>query len=316
MNRAALLLPLLLASCGDLPQPFLGRPGALGARLAQPPPARLAVPAPPNSLLGDGASAAWANATAAALQADAIPAVAGPAQPGDWVLSLSAAVRGDAVVPTYAIANPRGAPQGASEGPPVPLASWAISDPTMLRTAAASAEPGISALLDRIQTAVLRSDPHSLLRRPARVRLTGITGAPGDGNASLARQIRRKLADLGVVVQDAAKGADYQVSAEVHAAPNQDGTERVELQWIVRDPAGNERGRIVQLNDVAPNSVAPYWGDTAAAAAAQAAGGIKDVVLRQSGVPQSAIPPSPPAPGMTDAPPDARAHPATQPGAQ
>ena len=53
-RRALLLLPLLLGACGDLPQPFFGRPGTTAAQLAhQPPPARLAVPAPEVPLRND-----------------------------------------------------------------------------------------------------------------------------------------------------------------------------------------------------------------------------------------------------------------------
>ena len=48
------LLPLLaLVGCGDLPEPFLGNPGATGRILAQPPTPRLAVPPPGNALLPD-----------------------------------------------------------------------------------------------------------------------------------------------------------------------------------------------------------------------------------------------------------------------
>ena len=51
-----LALPLLLTACGDLPEPFLGNPGATARRLAQPPTPRLAVPPMGNMLLPDAAS--------------------------------------------------------------------------------------------------------------------------------------------------------------------------------------------------------------------------------------------------------------------
>ena len=62
--RLSLLLLLLLASCGDLPEPFLGNPGAAGRQLAQPPTPRLAVPPPTNALLPDAASRQFADALA------------------------------------------------------------------------------------------------------------------------------------------------------------------------------------------------------------------------------------------------------------
>ena len=56
LSRLSLLVLLLLASCGDLPEPFMGNPGATGRVLAQPPTPRLAVPSPGNALLPDAAS--------------------------------------------------------------------------------------------------------------------------------------------------------------------------------------------------------------------------------------------------------------------
>src|ERR1700675_4935688 len=72
----ALGLLALLAGCGDLPRPFAGYPGATALRLAQPPPARLAVPVPTNALLGDEVSAAYDKTLVAALQDQDVPAVA------------------------------------------------------------------------------------------------------------------------------------------------------------------------------------------------------------------------------------------------
>lgn len=287
MRRFALALPLLLVlalgACGDLPQPFLGRPGATAAQLArQPPPARLVVPAPGASLLGDAASAAWAGNIAKALQDKEVPAVRGDPGREDWSLILSAQVRGGAVVPGYEVRGPLGKAQGTVEGAPVPLKAWAGSDPAMLRASAEAAAPQIVDLLARIQAARLHADPNSLVNRSARVFFAGVTGAPGDGDRSIAAQMRAKLANQGIVVQDAAAGADFRLDGQVATAPGDGGQLRVEVGWLVRDAQGRERGRIVQLNDVPPNAVSRYWGDVAVAVAEQAAGGVGEV-LKQAG---------------------------------
>ena len=278
---SALLLLLALAACGDLPQPFLGNPGANATRLAQPPPSRLSVPSPMQSLLPDAAGNAWANATAEALLAEEIPAARTATRRTDWSLVLAAELRGADVVPTYEVRNPSGEPQGISEGAPVPAGAWASGDPAVLKAAAAQAAPGVASLLNRIDAARRQSDPNSLLNRPARVFFAGVTGAPGDGNRSLPAQIRIKLAGLGIVVQESPANADFKLSGEVQTAAGAKGTTRIELQWIVDDAAG-ERGRILQLNEVPPGTLDRYWGDVAVVVADEAASGVRDVLLNAS----------------------------------
>lgn len=282
--RHSWLLLLPLAACGGLPQPFFNNPGLAGMRLSEPPASRLAVPTPAQSLLTDQGAETWARATAEALVEQEIPAAPGASPKGrDWTLRLTAELRGNSVVPSYAVLNPRGEPQGTSEAAPVDARAWANGDAGTLKAAAAQAAPGIATLLNTIEAARRQSDPNSLVNRPARVYMAGVVGAPGDGDRSLPSQLRLKMTALGLVVQDTAKDADYKVQGEVQTAAGAGGTLRVELQWIVSD-ARSERGRIVQINEVAPRSVQPYWGDTAAAVATEAAAGVRQVITNASGI--------------------------------
>jgi len=279
-----LLLPtLLLTACGDLPQPFLGNPGAAARILAQPPTPRLAVPVPPQALLPDQAAETFAKALADALQNQEVPAVEGPAQPGDWRLAVTVGLRGATVVPVYAVLDPKGQEQGKSEGKPLASADWAAAAPATLSRTATEAAPGIADLLTHIQAALQHADPNSLYNRPARVQVVEVTGAPGDGNLALTRQMRTMLSQFGPVVQDTAAGADFIVRGMVRLVPIAGGEERVEIQWSVATPGGDERGRVVQLNNVPAGSLNGYWGDVAAVVAQEAAGGVRDVILRQSG---------------------------------
>ena len=132
----------------------------------------------------------------------------------------------------------------------------------------------------------LKADPNSLVNRSARLYFTGVTGAPGDGNRALAAQMRGKLADQGIVVQDTPIGADFRLDGKVATAPSAGGQERIEIQWIVQDAQGRERGRVAQLNEISAESISHYWGDVAVAVAEQAAGGVKEV-LAQAGATHS-----------------------------
>jgi len=278
-----LVLALLLAACGSLPRPFQGAPGATAMQLAQPPPARLAVPAPGNALLTDEASRQFAASVAESLQAQEVPAIAATPHAGDWRLIVTADRRQDAVVPVYTVENPKGEDRGKAEGKPVSLAAWAAGAPATFQQAATDAAPGIAALLTRIEAARQRSDPNSLLNRPARVDVAEVEGAPGDGNQQLTRQMRDKLSKLGPVVQDTSNGADFLLEGHVRMVPEAGNQQRVEIQWVLKAANGDERGRIVQLNEVPSGSLNRYWGDVAVVVADEASGGVRDALLTQTG---------------------------------
>jgi hypothetical protein len=295
LHRLLWLLPAaLLAACGELPQPFLGNPGATARLLAQPPTPRLAIPVPGQALLPDQAADSFAVALAVALQNQEVPAVAGPAQPGDWRLEVTVGLDGTTVVPVYTVLDPKGKDQGKSEGKALASADWAAATPVTLSRAATDAAPGIADLLTHIQAALQRADPNSLYNRPARVQLVPVTGAPGDGNVALTRQMRTMLSQVGPVVQDTATGVDFIVRGTVKLVAIAGDQQRVEIQWSVATPSGDERGRVVQLNNVPAGSLNGYWGDVATAVAQEAAGGVRDVILRQSGhAPGDQPPPDP-----------------------
>ena len=236
------LLLLFLTRCGELPEPFLGNPGAAGRILAQPPTPRLAVPSPTDALLPDAANGALAESLAKALQAQEVPAVPGAADKYEWQLVTTAKLQGPVVVPQFTVLNPQGKARGTAQGAPVPAAAWSAAAPATLQRSAAEAAPKIALLLTNIETAREQADPNSLYNRPARVMVADVTGAPGDGDLSLTDQMRLRLAALGPLVQTAPADADFLVDGHVRVVPVGHRKERVEIQWIVKGPKGDERG--------------------------------------------------------------------------
>ena len=286
-----LALAALLAACGTLPQPFRGNPGQTAQRLASEPPIvpRLVVPAPAMALLPDNGGRALAALLARDLQLHEVPAYAEAGHKGDWVLAISATDTGRTVVPVYTVRTPQGRDAATLKGAPVPVAAWAAASPATLQSAASEAASQLSALLAGIDNDLQRANPNSLLNRSARVAVLPVTGAPGDGDAALTRLMRANLSMRGEAVRDAPEGADFVVQGEVRVVPIAGGQDRVEIQWIVTQPSradtpgGAERGRVVQLNNVPAGSLNGVWGDVAQAVTEEASGGVRDLVLRQSG---------------------------------
>jgi hypothetical protein len=299
LGRLALLLCLALTACGDLPEPFLGNPGATARRLAQPLTPVLAIPPGTDTLLPDAANQELAKQVAAALVATEVPAIARAPEKTDWRVITTAKQVGDSITPEFSVQDPKGKEEGTAEGEKVPLQTWANADPALMQQIAAEAGPRIGAVLTSIRLARDKADPGSLYNRAAKVLVADVTGAPGDGDAALTRQMRARLALLGPVVLTTATGADFVVQGQVKVVPIPKGQERVEIQWIVKTATGDERGRVVQLNNIPAGTLDHYWGDVAVVVATEASNGVNDVILRQSGHDPNASRPTAPKPDET-----------------
>lgn len=289
------VLPMLLAGCGTLPQPFLGRPGKEGARLAVPPPPVLMVPSPQNAMLSDNAATLYAQDLANALIKQNVPSIAHPAAPYAWRLKVAATLLDTMVTPEFAIVGPNRKTYGHATGTPVPAVDWTNGDRSLLKASAFGIAPELAKKLAAINAAIQQSNPQSLANRPPQVRVKGVSGAPGDGNHSLALDVTRDLPKLGVVIVGTKDDADFVVDGAVKVSPNpKHGTgapsDLVELVWTVRTQAGQFIGKVTQLHDLKPNDMTPYWGDVAAAAAQQAALGIRQVI--SNATPKPAAPAS------------------------
>lgn len=297
-SSVCLTVLLLLAGCGDLPQPFRGNPGRQARSLAIPLAIRLAVPPPSQALLDEANARGLAEAMTAALQGEEVPAIAiDRPLPLDWQLIITAESAGAAVRPRFELVNADGRSQGVHEGAPVPIRAWAEPTPPMLAQVAAQATPGLTRLLLSVQAARASASPGAISSGPPRVRFLPVTGAPGDGAQALAARMREFMSNLGFVVQDAAEGAQYGLTAEVRITPPADNAQVVDLQWIVTRRDGEELGRVVQVNEVPAGRLNRFWGDIAYVAAEQASGGVQTIIRNAT------TPPAPDTPAAGGAPP-------------
>jgi hypothetical protein len=278
MRHIAWLLPLSLAACGTLPQPFYGDPGVEGAKLAVPPAPVLYVPAPGAALLDHQAATLFAQDVASALAADDVPTLPGAGGDKTWRLVTTAKLSGSNVIPSYQVLGPGDKSYGTQAGAPVPAAAWANGDATALSQAAATDSVAITHLLAAVNATIQGSDPNSLENRVPRVFMGAVTGAPGDGNTSLALNMTRDLPGPDTeVVKDPAR-ADFTVTGLIKTQPDKNGQILVELDWSVTDAYHRKIGQVTQLHDLSPQDIEPYWGDVAAAAATEAAGGVNEVI--------------------------------------
>ena len=322
---APLALLALLAGCGDLPQPYRGRPGGQAAVLAIPLAIRLAVPPPEQALLGNAQARQFAAALVAALQSEDVPVIASDAPlPLDWLVEITAERQGpgegrgrrEAVRPRFRLLDADRKPQATTEGNPVPLEDWANADRALFDRVARENGPKLTQLLLQVEAARKSTDPAALAAGPPRLYMVGVQGAPGDGNTSLAARMKEQLGSQGFVVQDSAEGAAYGLQADVAVVPGATrAVQRVEIIWIVSRRDGQELGRVVQMNEIPNGRLNRLWGDIAYVAANEAADGVKTVVANAQQAPATAadapkptgpavgaVPPPPPSAALTPPP--------------
>ncbi len=279
LKNLSLFLPLALAACGTLPEPFYGNPGPEGARLATPPAPVLMVPAPTGAMLDDASASLYAKDLAAQLADMDVPSIAGPAGKADWKLVATASLAGNDVIPAYTVTGPNGKIYGQQQGAPVPTSAWANGDAGALLNAATTDAKPLTKLLANINARVQQSNPLSLENRPPRILISTVSGAPGDGDTALPLDLSRDLSSPDVELITDAKHADFTVTGVVKTTPDGQGNVMVELDWTVQDANHRKIGQVTQLHALAAADISPYWGDVAAAAASEAANGIQQVVI-------------------------------------
>ncbi len=246
--------------------------------LSIPPPPILIIPSPHLALLTKQDSTRYADDIAADLVKQGVPAVAGKATTADWQLRIGEIIDRSFVIPEFSVIGPGHRTYGVVRGSAAPYVAWIKAKRTTVRANADESSKPLEELLRSINAKVQEANPASLENRPAHVMLGGIKGAPGDGDHSLALDFRRSLRPLGIVVVGTQTQADFIVTGNVRITPKGRRKELVELDWVVRNRAHQFIGKVTQLHLLRPTDIDAYWGDVAAAAAKQAAFGVRQVV--------------------------------------
>jgi hypothetical protein len=101
-----------------------------------------------------------------------------------------------------------------------------------------------------------------------------VKGAPGDGSTSLTAAIQRELQTKGISLLDRPTPASYRVEGNVTLGASREGKQAIQIEWVVRDPAGKKLGTVSQKNDIPEGSLDGPWGRVADQAAGAAVQGI------------------------------------------
>ncbi|GBQ26211.1 hypothetical protein AA0472_2035 [Acetobacter estunensis NRIC 0472] len=277
----------LLSGCLSVPHPF-SHPGKetqnLTDRTAT---SRLDVPVPKDEASGDAVSKLWAQQVTEALLEQSVPAIAQPVRPGDWWLRLHTERRGDVIVPLYSVMTPKGTIRATQEGPGVSVADWNAANPDAIHTASMFGAGQVANTLTGIMAQDMEDDPHSLKHRGARIWFQGVTGAPGDGDVSLAQAFVAAFRGMKDSIQSSRTDADFIVATTVKLTDGPEGThghplQHIRIDWRATDKDGHEVGIATQLHDISAHELDGMWGDVAMAAAGEAAGAVEEMITRYS----------------------------------
>ena len=107
-----------------------------------------------------------------------------------------------------------------------------------------------------------------------------VSGAPGDGVASLSRAMQKALVAAGAPLAAAESDGTHRVLGRVTLTDTQAGNQHVEVVWVVRAPDGRDLGTVRQKNTVPGGTLDGEWGSVATAIAAAGAGGVIEILRR------------------------------------
>ncbi len=192
----------------------------------------------------------------------------------------------DYVVISWEVYGPRGSLLGRySQQTEIPIHRWQLGDPDTLRLVGLDAGPILGQIAsgpEQVPETGAKAPPDANGGRP-RIVLSGVKGAPGDGNRSLARALASVLTQRGFLVVEQPIQGDSVAEGLVAVTPAGTNREQITLTWQLLDgPQGAKLGEVQQGNVIPAGSLDGKWGDTAALIAVGAADGILDL-LKQAG---------------------------------
>lgn len=284
-----------VAACGRLPQPF-----AHDEKKTVYPLAELAVDVrvAPVAGLPDRAASALAQAVAESLGGHGVTATHHPSAPSRFVLRGTVEDIGApgtdiaSLTITWVLSDPSGDETGLHvQELRAAWADWQRSDPEFIRQIGSAPARALAGLVS-----VDAELPASGKAGRAGLFLTAVSGAPGDGNESLAEAMRRALKGRDVALADGTETAAHLLNATVSLSPPNDGQQDVSIIWRVERPDGTPLGDAAQKNSVPAGSLDRRWGIVASYAATAAVEGIADILRRsqETGVPSAiVVPPAP-----------------------
>lgn len=109
-----------------------------------------------------------------------------------------------------------------------------------------------------------------------------VSGAPGDGQRSLATALKKRLYAGGVKLANGTTAGVYMVKGSVSLVDASGGKQNIRIEWLVLDPSGRKLGTVSQQNTIPKGSLNGPWGAIADAAAGAAASGIIKLLPKSS----------------------------------
>lgn len=222
---------VLLAACGDLPQPFRHDDNDV-PKLARPKMDRGLTIRP---IEGAPQGEALAAAMAAALERHEILAVVRSGPAFGNLLEAQLAEEGGRAVINWRLSAPDGTIL-SRHVQAVPATAWGQADKNRLKLmateAAAVLAPPLLVDPDALAKTQDLAKPDPADRRPV-VMLANLAGLPGDGDKTLMAALRAALGQNGVLVRDG--GAEHLVQGSVTVTPGRPNEDNVLVVWQVKN---------------------------------------------------------------------------------
>lgn len=274
------MLAVLVAACQPLPQPFAED---------RPPAALIAVPDNIDIAVGqvDGDPRATAEKLPRALAQELVKhnVVASDETASKLSYRLNGHIEehadkaGKSVVTViWQLRDPRGnLINERTDQLAAPRRDWADGDDAQITQLASASAAGFASLVAAAQPAPKEAPGGGRTR----VAVRKISGAPGDGDNSLATSLTAILKHANIELVDASNGKpDVDVDCDVKLDSIPGNKQHVKIVWHVVHPSGGEVGQVAQENDIPHGQLDGAWGDIAYSVAMSAADGIMQLVDR------------------------------------